>query len=625
MSVSDERHWFFVPLSGMDGVILLQSFPVLIGSSADCDIAISAAGLAPTQVEITAKGHDLAVRDVSGTEALTLDGQAVSSAVVQSRLGGTFSAGSFTFWLGFETVADAKRKQRTLRTPQVAEPVREPLPEARRLPEVELGNGEYGETGWTPNPEGGEITCPHCWWEFGLKDMLAVARSGSLQGDPVLGRTEYRRFLPTRFTGHGNPIDPDGVECREWACPRCHLVLSASLRTARTFFLSIVGASGSGKSYFLAAMSWRLKELMPAKFGCEFLDLDVRANDWLSRYEEALFLAVDEDAPQKIDKTALRGDQYRPVMLGGQEVHLPRPCLFKVKPFERETQAAADDSSRLVVCYDNAGEHFQPDHDSAAEPGTEHIARAGGIVFMVDPILDVGLRRAVVRGGGTVASGLQTYSQHNLLNETFNRIRRLRGVSASGLYEKPFIVCLSKADVFPAEFDLSVEPWVWSEEHGTYALDLARLVAMSFRVRCFLSRHAQRLVQTAEAFARHVLYIPVSGLGHCPGRHRESGRAGVTVESFSEEVRPRDIHPGWVEAPLLYILACLGDVLAVRAADREALSVEQYHVNGRIMKVVVPGSAEPLDVPVCYGGYAVQVPGTETWLRLPRIAGVESI
>ena len=80
-----------------------------------------------------------------------------------------------------------------------------------------------------------------------------------------------------------------------------------------------------------------------------------------------------------------------------------------------------------------------------------------------------------------------------------------------------------------------------------------------------------------------------------------------------------------MEVPLLYILACLGDIVAVRGTDREALNAEQFHVNGRTVRVVVPDRAEPLDIPACYGGYAVQIPGTETWLRVPQIEGVESI
>jgi hypothetical protein len=627
MGVSYEQQmWFFVPPLGMGDAVPLQRFPVCIGSGVECAIRLHVPGLASRQVEIAAKRQDLVVGDVSGSASLCCGGKVVDSTVVDHRLGAVrVAAGPFAFLLCYGTAADAERhRQRLLPAVPHPPPLLPPEPGTERP--APLGDGP----GPGPNPEGGEITCPHCWWEFGLGKMLAVARGPNQMGDAVLGRNEYRRYLPTRFAGNGNPLDPDGAESREWACPRCHLVLPSTLRTVRTFFLSIVGAGACGKSYFLAAMSWRLKELMPAKFGCEFLDLDVRANAWLSQYEEVLFQAVDEDAPHKINKTALRGDQYRPVMLGEQEVLLPRPCLFKVKPFENATPpGVADDASRLVVCYDNAGEHFQPEHDSAAEPGTEHIARAGGIVFMVDPILDVGLRRAVLHSGGVVASTLPAYPQHNLLNETFNRIQRLRGVgagaSASGLYEKPFIVCLSKADVFPAEFDLSLEPWVWSAEHGVYALDMARLVAMSYRVRAFLSRHAHRIVQTVEGHARHVLYVPVSGLGHCPGRHRESGQGGVVVEGFSESVRPRDVRPGWVEVPLLYMLATLGDILSVRGAEPEALPIEQYHVKGRVLRAVLPGRAEPLDIPVCYGGYVIQVPGEQTWLRVPQIEGVESL
>ena len=707
----------------MVGVILLERFPILLGSGEDCDIVIQAPGMAPSHLRIEGTERLLTLTDISGTGEFAMHGTKVATATANKRNATQFSTGQFAFCLCHRTVAEAKQLQSmALATTAPATPATDegqwffshggirvgptdadvlkraakegrlaptdtiwrernptripasevtelnlfgtatpptPVPAPPSTPDSErtiqsvasqpasnqgrslqnapaaapapstndhLDMDGMGGSIWAPNPEGGEITCPHCWYEFGLKDMLAVARSEGMRGDSVLGAQEFRRFLPTMFAANGNPLDPGGVECRDWACPRCHLELPPSMRGCQTFFLSIVGGAGSGKSYFLAAMSWRLKEVMPARFNSEFLDLDNRANAWLSEYEDMLFMAVDEEEPQKIDKTTLRGDTYRGVLFNGQVFQLPRPCLFKVQPFASDPLVSSEEESRLIVCYDNAGEHFQPEHDSVNEPGTEHIARAGGMIYMVDPILDVGLRRAVVKRGGRVERSVKTYPQHTLLNETFNRVRKLRGVGSTGLYEKPLVVCLSKADVFGDEFALDEPPWVWSEDVGGYALDMGRLAAVSFHVRSLIHAHAPQIVRTIEAFARHAIYVPVSGLGHCPGEHRLQDSDEVVVESFAENVRPIDIRPGWVEAPLLYILSCLGDIPVVREpASDTADELEKFSYNGRVLRVTVPEQRDPLEIPACYGGYCVQVPSSGRWVRVPQVKGVESL
>src|ERR1700722_10073854 len=85
------------------------------------------------------------------------------------------------------------------------------------------------------------VTCPHCWVEFRPEQILWVAQHEELMGDPLL-KEEPLRFLPT--------------------------VLIENEVT----FISIIGSAGSGKSNFLATMTWELRQRLAKDFAIIFAD-----------------------------------------------------------------------------------------------------------------------------------------------------------------------------------------------------------------------------------------------------------------------------------------------------------------------------------------------------------------
>ena len=120
------------------------------------------------------------------------------------------------------------------------------------------------------------VTCPHCWKEFPPDRALWIAQHPDLVGDPRLGADQPQRFLPTRFNVQGAAIDARGFACHGLACPNCHLAVPRSMFETRPMFLSILGSPASGKSYFLAAMTWRLRSVLPKYFAVGFNDADPR-------------------------------------------------------------------------------------------------------------------------------------------------------------------------------------------------------------------------------------------------------------------------------------------------------------------------------------------------------------
>lgn len=402
----------------------------------------------------------------------------------------------------------------------------------------------------------GEIACPNCWFRFAPERILFVARHEALIGDDVVGDHAYRRFLPTRFNVAGDAIDARGMACQELACPRCHLTITRPLVEMQPFFCSIAGAPASGKSYFLATMTWELRS-RASRFGLVFSESDPTANYELQRYEETLFLSPDPDQPIEIRKTETQGTQlYQTVFLEGQPQTFPRPFQFTVSPAITNRKSAgevADDGYRSVVLYDNAGEHFLPGQDSTNLPVTLHLAEAGAIFFIFDPTQDPRFRQRCtsddpqLKFGNRADSKVFLMRQEAILTELASRVRRYKGLSHTSKHRKPLIVILAKADIWAnmVGVDMNQEPVVPGSPDR---LDLKAVEAASKACGQLMRELCPEIAAAAENFATTVKYIPVSSLGTSPEMVEQG-------EKKFYGVRPSKIHPRWVTVPLLWALA----------------------------------------------------------------------
>lgn len=386
-----------------------------------------------------------------------------------------------------------------------------------------------------------EITCPHCWHRFPTEQILFVSQHAELLGDPVLGPEAQLRFRSSRFTMSGDAIDAREAPCQQLACPRCHLTIPRAVLETAPLFISIVGAPGSGKSHFLAAMAWELRRLMPAKFGVSFNDADALSNHTLHTYEETLFLQTDTGRLVAIRKTELDGDGYDQVQLGQQFISLPRPFLFTIRP------AAIESKVRLLCLYDNAGEHFQPGMDSFAAPATQHLAHSRAIFFLYDPTQHPRFRDAckTVSNDPQLTTVARNLRQEVLLNEAAARVRRYAGLSPKEKHKWPLVVIVSKADIWAslAGIELNQEPFT---SGSPAAVCIDQIERASSILRKMLLKWTPEFITAADEFCSQVVYVPASALGHAPEFEAGSGILGV---------RPRDIAPRWVTAPLLYTFA----------------------------------------------------------------------
>jgi hypothetical protein len=394
------------------------------------------------------------------------------------------------------------------------------------------------------------ITCPHCWTEFPPHELLWVAAHSDLRGDPLLGQDEQQRFLPSRFTADGKAIDVLGETCKDLACPRCHLSVAWALLEMQPLFLSILGAPGSGKSYFLSSMTWQLRQTLRDRFAVSFTDADPLNNQVLSEYEERLFLNPQEDQLVFLRKTELEGDLYQSVAYGERRVWYPRPFVFSLQPLDGHVDYAKRRLlSRTLCLYDNAGEHFLPGGETSNRP-SKHLALSKVLFFLFDPTQHPKFRARCKAHSKDPQMGDHGWShrQDQVLLEAANSIRAHSGASASDKLKQPLVVIVTKYDAWRSlvpDLKLDLSRIIRRAGKTMSALDSEALGAVSDAVRQVLNQHAREMVMAAEGFAEEVVYIPVSALGCAPEIIDTSGMLGI---------RPRNIQPIWAEVPLLFAL-----------------------------------------------------------------------
>lgn len=404
------------------------------------------------------------------------------------------------------------------------------------------------------------ITCPHCWGTFLPEQSLWISEHADLLGDHRLGRGHQQRFLPSRFTVEGWSLDAKGMACQQLACPNCHLGVPRALYEMEPLFLSIFGAPASGKSYFLAAMTWELRKTLPLQFLLGFSDADPVMNRSLTEYEEAVFSNVNGSnlipLANLIRKTETQGDLYDTVSYGTQTVSYPRPFLFSLQPQgEHPSAGKLTRYARSLCLYDNAGESFQPGADTVSSPVTRHMAHSRALFFVFDPLQDARFRNRCTHPG-VKAVAVKAARQEPILQEAAARIRKYTGLKQTEKHNVPLIVILTKCDIWNDQLgeNLPDDPYLTlsgkrariGDGSVMHAVQTAIVERRSELCRRLLLQVCPEIVTAAEGFAKYVTYIPVSAVG--PTTHLSADGAQLTI-------RPMEASPHWVTVPITYALA----------------------------------------------------------------------
>lgn len=408
-----------------------------------------------------------------------------------------------------------------------------------------------------------EITCPNCWARFPPEEILAIAGSPELLGDPKLvNPSEWRRFPPTRFTPEGQPVDPKGSRCQEFACPDCHLLVPGVLLERKPgLFISVFGRSKSGKSYCLAAASHMLQARTARRLGLAVAEPHTASNALLRMYRRSIFNIADPDALVMLQKTDITGDLwYHKVRYSEDDSDIrqyPRPMFYQVSPVA--SSSGSEQQTQTICIYDNAGEHFEPGHDRPDHPETQHLARSSALIFIFDPTQEpVFLRECLQKSTDPqfehYAKELRE-TQDIILATADQNVKRHMGCELAVPLDVPLVIVLAKFDAWKHNIRGDLPDFLWrgdgqNELTERFRSDVVR--GVSQQMRKLLSDFCPAIVTAAERMSRRVCYVPTSATGCVP-----------VVDGYSREGTPifkhraGSIRPQWAEVPMLWILSQL--------------------------------------------------------------------
>jgi hypothetical protein len=349
------------------------------------------------------------------------------------------------------------------------------------------------------------LHCPNCWHGFAPHESLFVAEDPRLLGDPVAGPDEPIRFLPSRFDLTGAAIDPEGARCTRMACPRCRQEFPRAMIEVPASIGSVVGSPGAGKSNLLASAVWSLRR-QGGVLGVEATDAEPRMHARIHEMENALFGDRAAAAPARLAKTETAGGNgYREVLVHGRVETVPVPFVFTVR------DRAGSRPERLLVLYDNAGEHFLPGSDEAMRPVTRHLGRSEFALFVLDPTLDEAFCAAL----GLTHAGGAASRQDLVLAEMASRIRHHRGRRTDEPCGVPLVIAMAKADLWAAKAGISMDLEPYGPEGG---LARERLAEAHRALARLCAQAVPEFMAVANAAFPRMLMVPCSALGRHGGR-----------------------------------------------------------------------------------------------------------
>lgn len=472
-----------------------------------------------------------------------------------------------------------------------------------------------------------KVVCPHCWSDFHGDKAMYISQHEDLFGDPVLGDVQMR--IPaedaTRSRDGAHVLDPKGWEMFERACPFCRLQVPLEMLSERPKFISIVGAPGSGKTYFLTVMLHQLRKTLARQFKYTLDLCDTHDKQLLVANEKKLFSPADPSLPVMLEKNQEQGgDYFDTITLDGVSVQLPKPFMLTIRSTHQGGAIPVKGKQQTIVLYDNAGESFYFDKDSGRNRSTRHLGKCDAMLFAYDPLLEHEMRTrlASVSVDPQVTNKVRSARQFDFLTYAIQQMRRHSKTPDSQRLEASLAVCVQKFDVWRSLTDHFTndkgEPVIdassveYFAEHGVAGLDITEINIVSVIIRSVLMDVAPDFVSTAEANFRRVRYFPVSALGTSP-----------KLEGDFLKIAPLDLQPFRVDHPMLWLMRDW-KMIARTKDSREnprnrPVAVIVSCDNGRL-QVRCPKTRELFDLDTDFAGRDFYNPNTLEYIWIPAVA-----
>lgn len=367
-----------------------------------------------------------------------------------------------------------------------------------------------------------DVRCPHCLERFPVSE-LAFRCPGPLEAHAGPGPDDAARdprvfSPPPQIAPWLRNVRVATCSCgrvtRVRACPRCGAGWPAQLEESVSLIIAVVGASGAGKSHYLAVL---LEEL--SRNGAA---------------HGAVVSAADDETRGRYESD-FRQRLYRnhTVIPKTTERH-PSPLLFRMTFADGPRFLGALRVVTLVF-FDSPGESFQTEQTMSRDAA--YLGSADALLLLVDPLAAAGLSSDLIPPGTAVAAAQDPL---DVLARAEQFVRNARGLPPHERVPIPVAVTFTKMDVLRPTLPASSVLRKASTPAGGGTDALARVDATmrSLAVRWLGSGFDEYLRQRFT----HSGYFGVSSLG---GSADKDGRLPHGISAFR------------VAEPFLWLLSIL--------------------------------------------------------------------
>lgn len=391
------------------------------------------------------------------------------------------------------------------------------------------------------------IVCPYCFYRtsgrrLGFRCIQSMA--GTRNGRPCaaeidgplsafLGReTKSGPVFHASGRGRSAACPECGVKSTKRVCPECHNDLPGGYEGTRGRIIALVGPKTSGKSTYTTVLVRELRERVGELFDAAVSPMDDRTAE---RYADA--------------ETELYEQNVLPGITASASLNLIYPLLFRVSVRRPGPFGITRIRSCSLVFFDTAGEDVQSAEQ--AERNVAYLARADGIVLLVDP-LQFGAVRDTVHKAAVRLPDRGT-APERVVAIVADLVRAHRDLPPGKRLRTPLAVALTKTDTLTPLLDGDGSPLRTPSRHDGVLDERDRLEVGDTVCSLLQDWDGGKLRRQVEADFALSAFFGISALGGEPEGASRGPAGGV--------------HPFRVEDPVLWLFSRFG-LVSVRKAGR---------------------------------------------------------
>lgn len=287
-----------------------------------------------------------------------------------------------------------------------------------------------------------------------------------------------------------------GEISKERVCQFCHNELPAFFGESHNITIAVIGAKGTGKSHYIAA----LKEILDNELSDPFNYAMIACNDdTIKRYEE------NYRKPLYNDHQVLKETESSVVIYNTK-----MPLIYMMEFFDKTRKKIT--KTVTITFFDTAGENLDSSQTMLAE--NQYIVNSDGIIMLLDP-LQLPILRKELQGNGMLLPTANTDSG-DILDRTINLIKDEKKMGVKAIIDIPLAVAFTKMDALMDQLPKSSYFRNPSPHRMIGAFDIDDFNTINGEMRSYVEKwNGGGFVQKANAF-KDSAFFGLSSLGCNP-------------------------------------------------------------------------------------------------------------